>query len=93
MPSMIPEAREALIRVAERVPRDVGQEILSIVSTMMVRDGSSRRAGVRSPRVTSEVADQIRAYAAAHPDAHLQDIADHFGVNPGRVSEALRWLR
>jgi hypothetical protein len=39
--------------------------------------------------VTAEIAEEIRQYAAANPDLHQQDIANHFGVNVGRVSEAL----
>jgi hypothetical protein len=35
------------------------------------------------------MAEEIRLYAAANPDLHQQDIANHFGVNVGRVSEAL----
>lgn len=35
----------------------------------------------------------IRAYCARHPDADLQDVAHRFGVNIGRVSEALHGRR
>lgn len=44
----------------------------------------------RNPtRMSDEVADKIRAYAKAHPKRSQKRIADHFGVNHARVSEAL----
>jgi Fic family protein len=36
-----------------------------------------------------ELADEIRQYAAENPGARLMEIAERFGVNAGRVSDAL----
>jgi hypothetical protein len=81
----IPDARDELRRLAKKhnLPE------IAEVADAMYRRSATRRAGTRSPRVTAEMAEEIRQYAAAHPDAHQQDIANHFNVNVGRVSEAL----
>jgi len=55
----------------------------------MYRRSATRRAAVRSPKVTAEMAEEIRQYAKENPDLHQQDIANEFGVNVGRISEAL----
>jgi hypothetical protein len=81
----IPDARDRLRALAKKhnIPE------LADIADAMYRRAATRRAGVRSPKVTPEMAEEIRQYAAAHPDLHQQDIANHFGVNVGRVSEAL----
>jgi hypothetical protein len=81
----IPEAREQLRKWAKEhnLPK------LAELADAMYRRAATRRAVVRSPKVTAEMAEEIRLYAAANPDLHQQDIANHFGVNVGRVSEAL----
>jgi hypothetical protein len=81
----IPEAREQLRKWAEEhnLPK------LADLADSMYRRSATRRAGVRSPKVTTEMAEEIRQHAAANPTLHQQDIANHFGVNVGRVSEAL----
>jgi hypothetical protein len=43
--------------------------------------------------MTDELRGEIRVYAEAHPDASQLTIGNHFGVNPGRVSETLRGIR
>lgn len=81
----IPDARDQLRKLAKKhnLPE------LADLAEAMYRRTATRRASVRSPRVTPEMAEEIRQYAAANPDLHQQDIANHFGVNVGRVSEAL----
>jgi hypothetical protein len=81
----IPDARDRLRELAKK--HNISE--LAEIADAMYRRAATRRAGTRSPRVTAEMAEEIRQYAAAHPDAHQQDIANHFGVNVGRVSEAL----
>ena len=81
----IPEARDLLRKWAKehKLPK------LAELADAMYRRTATRRAAVRSPKVTAEMAEEIRQYAAANQDLHQQDIANHFGVNVGRVSEAL----
>jgi hypothetical protein len=43
--------------------------------------------------VDAFLAERIRAYVARHPTEHLHEVAVLFGVNPGRVSEALHRKR
>ena len=81
----IPEIRARLLEIAEErgIP-----EIRELVDEMY-RQPPVRRAAVRSPKLTPQLAAAIRRYARANPDMHQQDIANNFGVNHGRVSEAL----
>ncbi|HYD12815.1 MAG TPA: hypothetical protein VEC11_08200 [Allosphingosinicella sp.] len=81
----IPDARVRLRELAEAH----GIDELHEIADSMYRRTATRRAQVRSPKVTAEMAEEIRQFAAANPDLHQQDIANHFGVNVGRVSEAL----
>jgi hypothetical protein len=65
----------------------------------LLRQDTKRRrfAGPRkvvSPKATPELREQIRAFARANPDLAQIEIANKFGVNAGRVSEALHgWRR
>lgn len=81
----IPEVRERLRELAE----EHGIDELYELADQMYRKSARKRAPIRSPKLTPEMIKDIREYAAANPDAHQQDIAQKFGVNHGRVSEAL----
>lgn len=81
----IPDARDRLRELADI--HEIAE--LREIAEAMYRRSATRRAQTRSPKVTPEMAEEIRQYAADHPDLHQQDIANHFGVNVGRVSEAL----
>ena len=82
----IPEIRERLKAIAD----ETGIEELKGLADEMYRRPAIRRAAKRSPTLTPDLARQIRQYAEQRPKDHLQDIAEVFGVNPGRVSESLR---
>jgi hypothetical protein len=82
----IPEIR-ARLRV---IAHEKGIDELNDLANEMYRRPAIRRAAKRSPKLTDELASKIREYAMQHPKDHLQDIAEVFGVNPGRVSESLR---
>jgi hypothetical protein len=84
----IPEIRERLRELAE----ELGCPELSDLADELQRARAVKRAKVKSPPLTPALAQQIRDYAKANPDLHQQDIANHFGVNHGRVSEALNNL-
>jgi hypothetical protein len=81
----IPAARARLRELADE--HDIDE--LRDIADQMYRKTAKKRAPKRSPKLTPAMAKKIRDYKAAHPDAHQQDIAEHFGVNHGRVSEAL----
>lgn len=81
----IPAIRDRIREIADETDNDELREL----ADQMYRKPPKKRAPVRSPKLTPETAQQIRDYAAANPDAHQQDIAEKFGVNHGRVSEAL----
>jgi len=81
----IPEVRDRLRELAEELEVDE----LAELADQLYRRQAEKRAPRRSPVVTAEMAEEIRQFAEQHPDAHQQDIAEHFGVNHGRVSEAL----
>jgi hypothetical protein len=80
----IPAVRDRLRELAD----EHGIEELNDLADQMYRKSAKKRAPIRSPKLTAKMAQEIRDYAAANPDAHQQDIAEKFGVNHGRVSEA-----
>jgi hypothetical protein len=82
----IPEIRIRLRVIAN----ETGIDELNELANEMYRRPAYRRADRRSPTLTPDLAAKIRDYALQHPKDHLQDIAEVFGVNPGRVSESLR---
>lgn len=81
----IPEIRVRLLEIAneEDLP-----ELRGLVDEMY-RRSPNRRAPVQSDKITPSLAAQIRTYYSANPLMSFQTIADHFNVNPGRVSEAV----
>jgi chromosome condensin MukBEF complex kleisin-like MukF subunit len=81
----IPALRDRLRELAKEHDLDE----LNDIADQMYRRPHTRRAPNRSPKLTPELAQKIRDYAAANPKLHHQDIAEHFGMNHGRVSEAL----
>jgi hypothetical protein len=81
----IPEIRTRLLEIAD----EHGIPEISELVDEMYRKRSIRRAPPRSPKLTPALAAQIRVYARAHPEMHQQDIAERFGLNHGRVSEAM----
>jgi hypothetical protein len=84
----IPAVRDRLRELAD----EYGIDELNDLADQMYRRSGTRRAPIRSPKLTPEMAQQIRDFADANPDAHHQDIAERFGVNHGRVSEAINNL-
>ncbi|MFN2472427.1 MAG: hypothetical protein ABR588_00690 [Sphingomicrobium sp.] len=81
----IPGVRDRLRELAD----EHGIDELHDLADQMYRKSAKKRAPIRSPKLTPEMAEEIRQYAAANPNSHQQDIAEQFGVNHGRVSEAL----
>lgn len=89
----IPKAREILREIAgeiaEALPEHAAR-IKAVTDQLMTRNRGLRQAPVTSPSVSPEMRARIRAYAARHPTLAQHRIATVFGVNPGRVSEALK---
>ena len=81
----IPAIRDRLRELADE--HDIDE--LNDLADEMYRKSAKKRAPIRSPRLTPQMAQNIRDFSAANPNAHQQDIAEKFGVNHGRVSEAL----
>ena len=93
MPSNIPLARQLLKELAGELEPRHSKAVEDIIARYMVRDPASRRSDPYSPHVDALMAADIRRYARANPDMPLEHIADVFGCNAGRVSEAIRGLR
>ncbi len=81
----IPEIRQRLYELAD----EYGIDELRVLADETFRRSPKKRAKTRSPKLTPKLAAEMRLYAKDHPNAHQQDIANHFNVNHGRVSEAL----
>lgn len=90
--SDIPAARahlEAMRDEMQNAHLDCYVEHINYVLSLMVREKYKQRTSRQSATITPELADEIRGYAVRHPNLSAQRIANHFNVNPGRVSEAL----
>ena len=81
----MPEIRERLRELAAQY----GIDELNDLADQTFRKPAKKRAPTRSLKLTPELAVEIRQYAVDNPTAHQQDIAEHFQMNHGRVSEAL----
>lgn len=87
--SDIPRARRLLASIAPHVP-DAHQEAFQAALAALYRRAPAKPRGPAKKRhVGPELAEAIRAYVRSNPRAHIQDIAETFGTNSGRVSEAL----
>ena len=97
----IPEIRARLKEVAaelvnhparrRRLP-DIAAEVVQLADETRRRP-PVRLAPKRKANPNARLQAQIRAFAAANPTIDIQDIGQHFGVNSGRVSEAIAGKR
>jgi hypothetical protein len=88
----IPEIRRRLFEIAEEVKKysyNLGEEIEELADETFRASPARRKAPVRHPPLTKEQKAEIVAFAFANPKLHIQDIAEKFNTNSGRVSEAL----
>jgi hypothetical protein len=67
-------------------------ELIDLAEAMRRRKKVTN-APVASVRITDDLRRQIRAYHRLYPDATQHQIALHFNVNNGRVSETLAGFR
>jgi hypothetical protein len=86
----IPEIRSRLYEIAveEGLP-----EVATLADQMWRRRPGRDPVHPVSRRMTDELRDQIREYATLHPDEPEDRVGMRFGVNQGRVSEALFGFR
>lgn len=86
----IPEVRERLYELADahRLP-----ELRRLADQLWRRKPWRRPVRPRSVAMTPEIAASVRRYVAAHPDVPEDRVGDVFGINQGRVSEALHGHR
>jgi hypothetical protein len=64
-------------------------ELHTLADELVRRSPGRRVSGPVSKSMTPELAEAIRAYSVAYPDATLHEIGKVFSVNQGRVSESL----
>jgi hypothetical protein len=81
----IPELRSRIREIAE----EHGIHELRDIADEMYRQPPVSKAAPKSKALTPRLAAEIRVFARKNPGLHQRDIAAHFDVNPGRVSEAL----
>ena len=92
----IPEVRRHLsqaaddLRTGARSPKTIAK-LLDTLVTELWRKKSRTKKGKRVARtpLTPELVRQIKTCAREHKDWDLQEIANKFNVNPGRVSEII----
>lgn len=98
----IPEVRRKLSEIANNLrtekvtPLNAAKSIDAIVTELWRK--SPRRLPAGAKRVTStpmtpELKLEIKSYVREHKAMSLQAIANHFKVNPGRVSEIVSGMR
>jgi hypothetical protein len=67
-------------------------ELDDLADELRRRPAGSRAPATSTP-MTPALAALIRAHSMSHPSKSQVQVARHFGVNPGRVSEALHGKR
>jgi hypothetical protein len=87
--SDIPRARAILRAAMQDMPEPWRTSAAEALAIMTRRSPAKPVAAARKRRVGPDLAAEIRRYVETHPAAHLQDVAVRFGVNSGRVSEAI----
>lgn len=88
----IPECRVALLELATRVDDETSSEIHEIVDQMF-RRAPVRKAAPQQSGLTPALVRAVRDFARRNPKANYVTIGNHFGINIGRVSEALTGKR
>jgi hypothetical protein len=82
----VPDVRARLYALAG----ELGNPELLALADALWRRPAIRRAPARSRALTPDDAAAVRREFRADPSARLQDLAGRYGVNIGRISEALR---
>lgn len=85
----VPEVRDRLYQLAD----ELGSTELRRLADNLWRRRPGRQTRAQSRAVTPELVTAIREFAADHPSMTEHQIGVRFGVNQGRVSEALFGFR
>lgn len=85
----IPDIQDRLIEIAH----EIGNSEIERLARKLSRRSPTRKAPNSSEPMTDKKAAQIRQYAKDNPRMTQVEIGRRFGVNQGRVSEALRGFR
>lgn len=85
----IPEIRSRLLILAEKYD----SLELRFLALELTRRRNTIPAEPRCNPMTAELREKIIQYATENPDLSQLEIGNHFGVNPGRVSETLYGFR
>ena len=93
-PVFIPDEEHLSIPEARRIITAIGlhydiPEILEVVSKMQRRKPKYPVARAKRRSLTPELAERIRNYKRSHPNMSNREIGERFGVDGGRVSEAV----
>jgi hypothetical protein len=92
--SNVPRAREVIAEVVADLRaagyRELAGRLDAVLADLHRRPLVRRRAPIESRPVDASMAAALRRYAHRHPKLSQQAIAERFGVNHGRVAEALR---
>jgi len=86
----IPKARKILEDALDYKMDDRVRILILEALTLMHREKYKRvRSPVASKKITPELRDEIKYYVRSRPKDSSSQVAQRFGVNPGRVSEIL----
>ena len=86
------EARDRLSDLRNRLAPlspAMAVELDGIIALMHRKRAKTGKAPSKSVPMTHAIGAQVRSLSASNPALSNQDIANRFGINPGRVSEAL----
>lgn len=96
----IPEVRMRLssaandLRSGKRSPEKIANHLDFLVTELWRRKPRARKGNPRDRvPMTPELKRQIIAFAKKHPKLDQQEVAIHFNVNAGRVSEITSGFR
>ena len=99
MSTNIPKAREIIeaviknLRKEGRIESCVDAAALEYALSMMMRERTKKttaRSSRKTPEQAAELKRNIAEFCKANPDMGVSEVAGYFGVNPGRVSEAIK---
>ena len=90
----LPEVRDSLIMISQdnRCPASISK-MLRILASEIKRRPPVKRAEIKSRKCTPELRKEIRKFSREYPKMSQVEIARHFNVHQGRVSEAVRGFR